>query len=389
MDIVSLLTRSHGVQASDVHLKVGSHPVFRIHGRLELVSDLPALDVATASELIESIMTEEQRQKFRTNLELDFAYSVPGLSRYRVNVFLQRGTIGAAIRSIPINVPTLESLGLPAVVQQLAELPRGLVLVTGPTGCGKSTTLAAIIHFINSTRRLHIVTIEDPIEYLHADIQSVIAQRWVGSDTHSFANALRHVLRQDPDVILVGEMRDLETIAAAVTAAETGHLVFATLHTHGAAQTVDRIIDAFPSHQQAQIRAQLALGLEGVISQVLIPLADGAGRIAVVESMVATGAIRNLMREGKTHQIPSAMLSGAKEGMQTLDQALRVLVDQGKIDYEDALAHSSNPKELALLLKRERPQTRGSAVVQSLGNGNGLSRTSEQAGRGRSMPYAS
>lgn len=352
IEINALLTLAHKAHASDVHIKVGNHPIFRIHGELEFLSDVPLLDAETARILIEGMMTEKQRELFHADLELDFAYTVPGLSRFRVNVFQQREVMGAAIRSIPVAVPTLETLRLPKVAQKLADLPRGLVLVTGPTGSGKSTTLASIIHHINMTRRLHIVTVEDPIEYIHTDVNSIINQRWVGTDTHSLANALRHVLRQDPDVILIGEMRDLETISAAVTAAETGHLVFATLHTQGAAQTVDRIIDVFPPHQQAQIRTQLAASLEGVLSQILLPLAVGGGRVAVVETMIATSAIRNLIREGKTHQIGSAILSGAKEGMQSFDQALRALVEAGMVNYDDAVAASSNPRELAVMMER-------------------------------------
>ena len=352
MDIVALLTLAHQRKASDLHLKVGNHPILRINGRLEPLTDQSVLDSGAARALIESMMTDEHKEIFRKNLELDFAYSVSGVSRFRVNVYQQRGSIGAAIRSIPMGVPTIEDLGLPEVVKKLAALPRGLVLVTGPTGSGKSTTLAAIIDHINQTRSVHVVTIEDPIEYLHKDVKSVINQREVGMDTQSFANALRHVLRQDPDVILIGEMRDLETISTAVTAAETGHLVFATLHTQSAAQTMDRIIDVFPSHQQPQIRAQLSTALEGALSQTLVPLAGGHGRVAAVEAMVATGAIRNLIREGKTYQIPSSIMSGGKEGMQTLNQALRDLVQQRKVTFEDAASRSTNERELAQLLGR-------------------------------------
>ncbi|MDR7400824.1 MAG: type IV pilus twitching motility protein PilT [Armatimonadota bacterium] len=352
MEIRDLLAVARERQASDLHIKVGNHPILRVNGRLLPLTDLPVLDAASARALVEAMMTDEQKAHFRKHLELDFAYSLPGVSRFRVNVYQQRGSIGAAVRAIPTGVPTLEDLGLPEVVRRLAGLPRGLVLVTGPTGSGKSTTLAAMIHHINQTRAVHIVTIEDPIEYLHKDIRSVINQREVGMDTHSFANALRHVLRQDPDVILIGEMRDLETISTAVTAAETGHLVLATLHTQSAAQTVDRIIDVFPPHQQAQIRTQLSVALEGVVSQALVPLASGAGRVAAVEVMVATGAIRNLIREGKTHQIPSAIMSGARDGMQTLNQALRALVEQKKVSYEDAVSASPHEKDLAQLLGR-------------------------------------
>jgi len=352
LEMVRLLTLAHQRGASDLHIKVGNHPIVRVNGRLARADDLPVLDTAAARALIESIMTEEQRATFRERLELDFAYSIARVSRFRVNVYQQRGSIGAAIRAIPMGVPDLETLGLPQVVKRLCALPRGLVLVTGPTGSGKSTTLAAMINHINQTRSEHIVTIEDPIEYLHRDQQSVINQREVGMDTLSFADALRHVLRQDPDVILIGEMRDLETISTAVTAAETGHLVFATLHTQSAPATVDRIIDVFPSHQQAQIRTQLAAVLEGVLSQTLAPRADGKGRVAAIEVMIATGAVRNLIREGKTHQIPTLILSGSRDGMQTLNQSLRALVDQRIITYDDAAAHTPNERELAQLLGR-------------------------------------
>ncbi len=355
MEINELLTLVKEKRASDLHIKVGNHPILRINGRLQPLSDLPALDQAAARTLIESMMTNEQIMIFREHLELDFAYSVPGISRFRVNVYQQRGSTGAAIRSIPMGVPTIEDLGLPEVVRKLASLPRGMVLVTGPTGSGKSTTLAAIINHINQTRSVHIVTIEDPIEYLHKDAKSVVNQREVGMDTHSFSNALRHMLRQDPDVVLIGEMRDLETISTALTAAETGHLVFATLHTQSAAQTVDRIIDVFPPHQQAQVRSQLSVALEGVLSQTLIPVTSGQGRTAAIEVMMATGAIRNLIREGKTFQIPSAIMSGAREGMQTLNQALRVLVEQKKITYEDAVSKATSERELAQLLGRQVP----------------------------------
>ncbi len=355
MDINELLTLVKEKRASDLHIKVGNHPILRINGRLQLLTDHPTLDQAAARTLIESMMSDAQIQVFREHLELDFAYSVPGVSRFRVNVYQQRGSMGAAIRAIPMGVPALEDLGLPDVVRRLAALPRGLVLVTGPTGSGKSTTLAAIINHINQTRSEHIVTIEDPIEYLHRDNKSVVNQREVGMDTLSFANALRHFLRQDPDVVLIGEMRDLETISTAITAAETGHLVFATLHTQSAAQTVDRIIDVFPPHQQTQVRTQLSVALEGVLSQTLIPMASGQGRIAAIEVMLATGAIRNLIREGKTFQIPSAIMSGAKEGMQTLNQALRVLVEHKKITYEDAVSKATSERDLAQLLGRQIP----------------------------------
>jgi twitching motility protein PilT len=261
--------------------------------------------------------------------------------------------MGAAIRMIPQAIPTVDDLGLPKVVKHLASLPRGLVLVTGPTGSGKSTTLAAIVNHINHTRSCHVVTIEDPIEYVHTDDLCIVTQREVGDDTRSFADALRHVLRQDPDVILIGEMRDHETISTAITAAETGHLVLATLHTVNAAQTVDRVIDVFPPHQQPQVRMQLSVALEGVLSQSLMPKANGKGRVAAIEVMVGTSAVRNLIRESKTHQLPSTIQSGAKEGMQTLNQALRHLVKERVVTYEEALAHTSNPQELAQLMGRD------------------------------------
>jgi len=328
-------------RASDLHIKAGNRPMLRVDGTLAPASDEPLSDDQVRG-LIAEILTPEQLEVFHRKLELDLAYSIPGVSRYRVN-----------IRTIPASVPTLETLNLPKVVRRLASLPRGLVLVTGPTGSGKSTTLAAIVDAINHTRSCHIVTIEDPIEYLHHDDVSIITQREVGADTHSFTNALRHVLRQDPDVILIGEMRDLETIATAITAAETGHLVLATLHTVNAAQTVDRIIDVFPPHQQSQVRMQLSVALEGVLSQTLLPVKSGRGRVAGVEVMVGTSAIRNLIREGKTHLLLTTIQSGSREGMQTLNQGLRELVKNQMVSFETALAHSSNPQELAQLCGRE------------------------------------
>jgi len=339
-------------RASDLHIKAGNRPMLRVDGTLAPASDEPLSDDQVRG-LIAEILTPEQLEVFHRKLELDLAYSIPGVSRYRVNIYQQRGGMGAAIRTIPASVPTLETLNLPKVVRRLASLPRGLVLVTGPTGSGKSTTLAAIVDAINHTRSCHIVTIEDPIEYLHHDDVSIITQREVGADTHSFTNALRHVLRQDPDVILIGEMRDLETIATAITAAETGHLVLATLHTVNAAQTVDRIIDVFPPHQQSQVRMQLSVALEGVLSQTLLPVKSGRGRVAGVEVMVGTAAIRNLIREGKTHLLLTTIQSGSREGMQTLNQGLRELVKNQMVSFETALAHSSNPQELAQLCGRE------------------------------------
>lgn len=353
MDITGLLNLVIERHASDLHLRVKSPPVLRINGSL-IPADLPPFEPAELQSLIESMLTDEQRETFRRELELDFGYSVAGLSRFRVNVFWQRGAMGAAIRAIPMRVPTIQELGLPDGVPRLAELPRGLVLVTGPTGSGKSTTLAALINYINHHRSSHIVTIEDPIEYLHHDVKSIIDQREVGADTHSFSHALRHVLRQDPDVILIGEMRDLETIATAITAAETGHLVFATLHTQSAHQAVERIVDVFPPHQQNQVRMQLSLSLEGVLSQSLLPRADGRGRVAAVEVLMMTPAVRNLIREGKTFQLPSAIQSGARDGMQTLDQALRRLVERGLVTYEEAAARAASLAEFEQLMGRPR-----------------------------------
>ncbi|MCJ7752076.1 MAG: PilT/PilU family type 4a pilus ATPase, partial [Armatimonadetes bacterium] len=300
-------------RASDLHLSVGIPPTIRVDGELTQIN-AEKLTPTRINELIYALLTDEQISDFEESWELDFAYSVRGLSRFRVNVHRQRGSIGAVFRAIPVDPPSLDGLGMPEVLKKLAGRPRGLVLVTGPTGSGKSTTLAAMIREINVTRRRHVVTIEDPIEFLHRNEKSIIIQREVGSDTKSFTAALRHVLRQDPDVILIGEMRDLETISAAITAAETGHLVLATLHTTGAAQTVDRIVDVFPPHQQEQIRVQLSTVLEGIISQTLLPLADGKGRVCAQEILVATSAIRNLIREGKTHQMPSVLQSSAAEG---------------------------------------------------------------------------
>ncbi|HET8679837.1 MAG TPA: type IV pilus twitching motility protein PilT, partial [bacterium] len=310
--------------ASDLHIKAGAKPMLRIDGALVPISEERLQDEQVRA-LIAELLTGEQLETFYRKLELDCAYSLPGYSRFRVNIYQQRGGIGAAIRTIPHSVPSYEQLRLPKVVKTLAALPRGLILVTGPTGSGKSTTLAAIINLINQTRACHIVTVEDPIEYLHSDQKCIVTQREVGADTHSFTEALRHVLRQDPDVILIGEMRDLETISTAITAAETGHLVLATLHTVNAAQTVDRIIDVFPPHQQTQVRMQLSVALEAVLSQALLPL-KGKGRVAAIEVMVATPAVRNIIREGKTHMLLGALQSGMKDGMQTLNQALRDLV---------------------------------------------------------------
>ncbi|MDI6901438.1 MAG: PilT/PilU family type 4a pilus ATPase [Anaerosomatales bacterium] len=337
---------------SDLHITVGSPPGIRVRGELTPVENSGVLTQRDTQQMILSLLSEEQRRRFETELELDFAYSIPGLSRFRANVFQQRGSMGAVFRVIPIKIPTLEELALPKVCRYLAERPRGLVLVTGPTGSGKSTTLAAMIDHINANRAVHIITLEDPIEFMHKNKKAYVNQREVGEDTHSFASALKRVLRQDPDVILVGEMRDLETISAAITAAETGHLVLATLHTTGGPATVDRIIDVFPPHQQQQVRMQLSGTLEGVLSQVLLRSSDGKGRVMAMEIMLGIPAIGNLIREGKTHQMASIIQGGSSVGMQTLDQHLKALLSAGKITYEEAMSKAMNPRELAEMMGR-------------------------------------
>ncbi len=334
ISLVRCLETMLAMEASDLHLTVGAPPTVRVHGSLRPIPGAPRLDSPALQRVMYAILTQQQREVFEERLELDFSYSLPGRARFRVNMYMQREAVGAAFRVIPFEIKNLESLGIPPVVSSFSSLPRGFVLVTGPTGSGKSTTLAALIDIANSTRHDHIMTVEDPIEFLHRHRNCLVNQREVGTDTHSFAEALKHVLRQDPDIILVGEMRDLETIQVALTAAETGHLVFATLHTQDAAQTVDRIIDVFPPHQQQQIRQQLAGTLQGIVCQTLCKTADGRGRVAAVEVLVATPAIRNLIREGKTHQIYSAMQAGAQYGMQTLDQHLADLVRKHRITHE-------------------------------------------------------
>ncbi|HEX2951273.1 MAG TPA: PilT/PilU family type 4a pilus ATPase [Armatimonadota bacterium] len=336
-------------RASDLHLAVGSPPMMRVDGDLIPMS-FPKLVPSSVQTMIYAILTDVQITQFERHWELDFAYSIPKVSRFRVNVHRQRGSVGAVLRTIPEDMPTLDALHMPTIVREMTERPRGLVLVTGPTGSGKSTTLAAMIDEINRTRRTHIVTIEDPIEFLHKNKMSVVTQREVGADTESFSIALRHVLRQDPDVILIGEMRDLETIAAAVTAAETGHLVLATLHTTSAAQTIERIIDVFPPHQQEQIRSQLSNTLEGILTQTLLPNIDGHGRSCAQEILVCTPAIRNLIREGKVHQMASVLQASAKYGMQTLDTALKQLVLTRKVSLEQAILKASDPEDFKALL---------------------------------------
>ncbi|MGA9349656.1 MAG: type IV pilus twitching motility protein PilT [Anaerolineae bacterium] len=338
-------------EASDLHLKAGSPPVLRVNGELFPYDDSLGLMPEEIREAFEHVTTEQQREDFAEELELDFAYSVPGAARFRVNAALQRGSITLAFRQVYWRTPTIEELGLPQVCKVLALKLQGLVLVTGPTGCGKSTTLAAMIDYLNEGQRRRVITIEDPIEYLFEDNKCFITQRELGADTKSFATALKHALRQDPDVILVGEMRDLETIATALTAAETGHLMLSTLHTPSAFQAIDRIIDVFPPHQQQQIRVQLSTTLEGVLYQALIPRADGNGLTVAVEVMIATPAIRNLIREGKTYQIPNVIQTSTQYGMQSLNQALRDLYYRRVITQEAALTRSNNPEELRELME--------------------------------------
>jgi twitching motility protein PilT len=337
--------------ASDMHITTGAPPLLRIDGAIVPLK-IPALSPVETKQLCYSVLTEEQKIQFEKTKELDLSFGVKNLSRFRANVFLQRGAVSGAFRSIPFKILTFDELGLPPIIAELAARPRGLVLVTGPTGSGKSTTLASILDKINAETRQHIVTVEDPIEYLHPHKRSIVNQREVGSDTQTFKAALKYVLRQDPDVVLVGEMRDLETIEAALTIAETGHLVFATLHTNSALQSINRIIDVFPPHQQSQVRAQLSFVLEGVISQLLIPRAGTPGRCLALEVMVPNPAIRNLIREDKVHQIYSQMQIGqSKHGMQTLNQSLFSLFSRRMITLEEAMGRSNDVDELRNMIE--------------------------------------
>jgi twitching motility protein PilT len=322
---------------SDLHLTVDSPPMIRVHGDLQPLPGYPHMTSRDTAELVRAVLSDAQWQSFQRDLEIDIAYSLSGVSRFRVNCFQQRNSFGAVMRAIPFDIKPLHELGIPNQIERFASMPRGLVLVTGPTGSGKTTTLASLLDLANSTRRDHIVTIEDPIEFLHHHRRCVVNQREVGVDTVGFAEALKRVLRQDPDIILVGELRDLETVSTALTAAETGHLVLATLHTQSAAQTVDRVIDIFPAHQQQEVRAQLSTSLQGVVTQALVKRSDGSGRTVVCEVMFATAAIRNLIREGKNHQIPSFMQSSGQDGMLTFDQHLAQRVAEGAISYEQGL----------------------------------------------------
>ena len=350
LDFADILLETLDRRASDLHITAGAPPMLRIRGRLTPIEGAPTLTPTDTREIVYSILSNDQRQKLETNLQIDLAYAIPGRARFRVNAYFQRAALGAAFRLIPFEIAPLETLGLPPVVNDFATKPRGIVLVTGPTGSGKSTTLASIVDVINKTREEHIMTVEDPIEFLHHHQKCLVNQRELGADATTFAAALKAALRQDPDVILVGEMRDLETIHTAITAAETGHLVFATLHTQDTPQTIDRIIDVFPSAQQGQVRVQLAVALQGILTQQLLPTADGSGRCCAAEVMIPTPAVRNLIREGKTHQLYSVLQTGGQVGMQTMDASLAQLVRQGKITRQLAEDRSNTPEELRRLL---------------------------------------
>jgi len=339
--------------ASDLHITTGSPPQLRIDGKL-VPLDHPPLSPAETKAMCYSVLTDAQKHKFEENNELDLSFGIKGLSRFRANIFMQRGAVAGAFRTIPFKIMSFHELGLPDIVNDLVKKPRGLILVTGPTGSGKSTTLAAMVDKINSERHDHIVTIEDPIEYLHPHKKSIVNQREIAADTASFESALKYVLRQDPDVVLIGEMRDLETIRAALTISETGHLTLATLHTNSCAQSINRIIDVFPPHQQEQVRVQLSFVLEGIISQQLLPRANGRGRVLAVEILIPNPAIRNLIREDKIHQIYGIMQTGqARSGMQTMNQSLYDLYQRRLITYDDAIGRSTAPEELIAMIGRE------------------------------------
>jgi twitching motility protein PilT len=338
--------------ASDLHLSVGSRPAIRVNGRIERLEEIEVLTPEDTQQLLYQILSSEQQKNLEVKRQLDFAHGVPGLARFRVNVYFQRGSLGGAFRLIPEAIKTLEELGLPSSLHELAGKPRGLVLVTGPTGSGKSTTLASLIDEVNRTRSDHILTIEDPVEFVHRHKKCIVNQREIGFDAPSFAEGLRAALRQDPDVILVGEMRDLETIGTALTAAETGHLVLGTLHTQSASSTVDRIIDVFPPAQQEQVRIQIAGALQGIVTQALLPTADGSTRVAALEILLPDDAARNLIRQGKVEQIYTIMQTGTQRGMQTMEQSLTELTLRGVVTLETALARSSRPDQLLGLLER-------------------------------------
>ena len=357
MSIDVLLERVVELNASDLHITAGAPPIIRVRGSLVALDGYPLLTPEMTRDLLYRILSTEKQKHLEIDRQIDLSYGVGGLARFRMNVYLQRDSVAAAFRTIPATLQTLEELGLPTSLNDLAHKPRGLVLVTGPTGSGKSTTLAAMIDEINRTRNDHIITIEDPIEFLHRHKRCIVNQREVGTDASSFSAALRAALRQDPDVILLGEMRDLETISTAITAAETGHLVFATLHTQTAPSTIDRIIDVFPAAQQEQVRTQLAAAIQGIVTQTLIPTADGGGRVAALEILFPDDAIRNLIRQGKTEQIYSYMQTGTKRGMQTMEQALADYVLRSVITREEALTRSTRQDQLVGMLERRAAPT--------------------------------
>jgi len=354
MELRDLLLLSVQKKASDVHLTYDSPPILRIDGKLTLTNKDP-LSREELKKVIYGMLTDNQKEVFERDKELDFSLSLSGMDRFRVNIHLQRGSVEAAFRRIPIFIPNMSELGLPPIIADLARKPNGLVLITGPTGTGKTTTMASLINLINEERESVIIMIEDPIEYVHFNKKSIIKQREVFRDTNSFSEALKRCLRQDPDIIVVGEMRDLETISCALTAAETGHLVLATLHTPDAPQTIERIIDAFPPHQQQQVKLQLASALQGVVSQLLLPKADGVGRVLSTEVMVVTPGIRNLIREQAIEQIPTAIQTGSSYGMNTMDKSLQKLYQEGTITYETALANVKNREEFRQLLNSAKP----------------------------------
>ena len=363
-DFADILLEVIDAGASDLHLTVGAPPMVREKGRLRPL-DYPKMTSQDTREIVYSILNNDQRKKLENEWQIDLSYSVPSKARFRVNAYFQRASIGAVMRTIPQDIPAFESLGLPDILKDFTRKPRGFVLVTGPTGSGKSTTLASMIDMINEARHEHIMTVEDPIEFLHRHKNCVVNQRELGADAQSFALALKSALRQDPDVILVGEMRDLETMSTAITAAETGHLVFATLHTQDTSQTVDRIVDSFPPSQQHQVRTQLSIALQGIVTQQLLPTADGQGRICACEVLVPTPAVRNLIREGKTHQLYSALQTGGSHGMQTMDSALADLVRGGVITRQLAESRSSTPEELKRLLENGVPASAPEMTLDS------------------------
>jgi twitching motility protein PilT len=373
--IDELLEHMVARNASDLHVTVGTPPVVRVRGEVERLGEYAPLTAEDSQQILYRILSSEQQKLLELKRQLDFSHSIPGLARFRVNVYFQRESIGAAFRLIPAELKTLEELGIPSTLHQLAEKPRGLVLVTGPTGSGKSTTLAALIDEINRNRSEHILTIEDPIEFLHRHKRCIVNQREIGPDATSFAEALRAALRQDPDVILVGEMRDLETISTALTAAETGHLVFGTLHTQSAPSTIDRIIDVFAAEQQEQIRVQIASSLQGVVTQALLPTADGKGRVPALEILLPDDAVRNLIRQGKVEQVYSIMQTNTGRGMQTMEQSLADLILRRVVDFEIGLGRSSRPAQLIGLLERAGfpvegdPELEESEPVAELGAG--------------------